>query len=477
MKSYPSRSLPLTLAATLVLCSAGCYTVGPDYHGPPPAAVVNVPAASAPFLGANDPAFSPEPALGAWWKLYQSPQLDALVNEAFAANTDLRIANANLERSQALLRQAKAVRQPQVEINFDPSYTQVSAQAFLQARPVAARGFYDTGLSVSYEVDLFGRLRRGVEAASAEDEAARAARDWAKVVIAAETARAYADVCSAGEELGVTRRSLDLQKESSRITQRLVQAGRSPILDATRSAEQVAQIDASIPALEARRTNALYRLAALTGRPPAEYPKSVENCASAPRLAQPIPLGDGAALLRRRPDVREAERRLAAATATIGIATADLYPRITLGASVGSTGALSDFLGSATNRFSIVPLGIHWQANQSLARARIAEARAETKLALAQFDRVVLTALRDTESALATYSRDLQQDERLATAQARASESLQQARRLYVGGRIDFLPFLDAQRSLVVADNALAVSHAQLAADQIALFLALGGGW
>src|SRR5262249_31278936 len=162
----------------------------------------------------------------------------------------------NLERSQALLRRAKALRQPQAEINFEPSYEQLSAEEFLQDRVIAARGFYDTGLSVSYEVDLFGRLRRGVEAASAEDEAVRAARDWARVVIAAETARGYVDVCSAGEELAVTRRSLDLQTESSQITQRLVEVGRSPILDSTRSAEQVAQIGANIPALEAQRMNA-----------------------------------------------------------------------------------------------------------------------------------------------------------------------------------------------------------------------------
>jgi outer membrane protein, multidrug efflux system len=148
----------------------------------------------------------------------------------------------------------------------------------------------------------------------------------------------------------------------------LFQAGRAPSLDFTRSAGQVAQIEANIPALEAQRTNALFRLAALTGHPPAEYPKAIESCASAPRLLRPIPIGDGTALLRRRPDVREAERELGAATARVGIATADLYPRVTLGVTAGSTGDTRDLLTTPTNRYGI-GLAVQWQANRSLVRA------------------------------------------------------------------------------------------------------------
>jgi outer membrane protein, multidrug efflux system len=459
-----------------VLCLVGCRAVGPDYHGPPAVAVVHSPAANGPFVSGAGAAFSPEPASGAWWRLYESATLDGLVSEAFAANTDLRMAQANLERSQALLRAARAARQPMVAVNFDPGYQQLSPEAYLHSGPLAPGGLYDMGVSVSYELDLFGRLRRGVEAASAEDEAVRAAYDLTKVTVAAESARAYADACSAGEELVVTQHSLMLQMQSTETTRRLLQAGRAPSLDFTRSAGEVAQIKANIPTLEAQRTNALFRLAALTGHPPAEYPKAIESCTSAPRLLRPIPVGDGTALLRRRPDVREAERELAAATARIGVATADLYPRVTLGVTAGSTGAATDLLTTPTNRYGI-GVEIHWQANRSLVRARIAEASADTKLILARFDGVVLTALRETESTLTIYSHDLQRDDDLATAQARAREAEQQAQRLYVGGKIDFLPFLDAQRSLTAVDGALAASHAQLAADQVAIFLALGGGW
>jgi NodT family efflux transporter outer membrane factor (OMF) lipoprotein len=428
------------------------------------------------LVSSSDPAFSAELAPSEWWRLYTSAQLDELVTAALVANTDLRIAQASLERSAALLREARAARQPTAGVNFDPSYQQLSPESYLHSGSLSPTGLYDTGVSVSYELDLFGRLKRGVEAAKADDEAVRAAYDLTKITVAAETAHAYADVCNAGEELEVTQRSLQLQVRSTETTRRLVEAGRTSSLDLTRSSGQVAQVRANIPALEAQRMNALYRLAALTGKPPAEYPRSVESCAAAPHLQQPLPIGDATALLRRRPDVREAERELAAATARIGVATADLYPRITLGASAGSTGATEDFLTTPTNRFDI-GLAIHWQANRSLARARIAQASAAEKLVLARFDGVVLTALRDTESALTTYGRDLQRDSDLTTAQARAREAEQQAKRLYVGGKIDFLALLDAQRTLASADDAMAASHARLATDQVAIFLALGGGW
>ncbi|HUA26786.1 MAG TPA: efflux transporter outer membrane subunit [Steroidobacteraceae bacterium] len=470
------RLIAWGVALGACLLGAACKTVGPDYRGPPPAAVVNSPAANRAFLGASDAAFSQELPPDAWWRLYDSVALDGMVQEALKTNTDLREASANLERSAALLREVRAQRQPSVEVNFDPSLQQLSPESYLHAGAVSPMGLYDTGISVSYEVDLFGRLRRAVEAASADDEAVKAAYDLAQVNVAAEVARAYADVCGAGEQLAVARHSLQLQLESTGVTQRLVDAGRMSMLDFTRSAGLAAQIKANIPKFEARRTNALYRLAALMGRPPSEYPRAIESCAESPRLSRPIPVGDGAALLRRRPDVREGERLLAAATARIGVATADLYPRVTLGVSAGSTGALADFLTTPTNRYGL-GVGIHWQANQSLARARIDSATAATRFALAQFDGAVLGALRETESALTIYAHDLKSDEDLAAAEARASEAEHEADQLYRGGKIDFLSLLDAQRTLDSADDQLAASHVQLATDQIELFLALGGGW
>lgn len=450
--------------------------VGPNYQGPPPGSVVNAPAAQGPFIGASGAEFAQQPVPNAWWRLYDSPLLDQLEVEAMTANADLRAAQANLERSAALLDQARAQRQPTASVNFDPSYQQLSAEGYLHSGSLPPTGLYDTGLSVNYEIDLFGRLRRVIEAAKADDEAIKAAYDLTRIDVAAEIARAYAAVCDTGEQLSVARRSLQLQLQSADVTKRLQEAGRAPMLDVTRSSGLAAQLKAAIPSLEAQRSNALFRLAALTGRPPSDYPRSVESCVEAPRLRQPIPVGNGMGLLARRPDVREAERKLAAATARIGIATAELYPRVTFGMSAGSTGALTDVFTTPTNRYGM-GLGIHWQANQSITRAQIAAAGATARGTLARFDGVVLTALRDTESAFAMYDRDGQRDEDLANAQTRAREAEQEAQQLYRGGKIDFLSLLDTQRSMAAADAALAASHSQLASDQIAVFLALGGGW
>ena len=471
------RGAPWVALGASLLGSAGCRIVGPDYRGPPPGSVVHAPAAQAPFMGASSGAdFSQKPVPNAWWHLYDSPLLDQLVAEAMAANTDLRAARANLERSAALLDEARAQRQPSVSINFDTSYQQLSAESYLYSGSLAPTGLYDTGVSASYEIDLFGRLRRVIEAAKASDEAIKAAYDLTRINVAAETARAYVAVCNTGEQLAVARRSLQLQLRSAEVTRRLLKAGRAPVLDFTRSSGLAAQLKAAIPSLEAQRSNALFRLAALTGRPPSEYPRPVESCVEAPRLREPLPVGDGMELMQRRPDVRGADRELAAATARIGVATAELYPRITLGISAGSTGSLTDFFTTPTNRYE-VGLGIHWQANRSIPRARIAAAGADARAALAHFDTVVLAALRDTEGALITYFRDGQRDEDLANSQARAREAEQEARRLYGGGKIDFLSLLDAQRSMASADAALAASHSKIASDQIAIFLALGGGW
>jgi NodT family efflux transporter outer membrane factor (OMF) lipoprotein len=315
-----------------------------------------------------------------------------------------------------------------------------------------------------------------VEAAKAEDEAAQAARDLVRVSVAADVARAYVDVCAAGDQLTTARASLALQQRSLGLTRVLVGAGRGTRLDMTRSQGQIDQFRASIPSLQAAQRNALYRLATLTGKPPAQFEAGLTACATTPVLTQPIPVGDGAALLRRRPDVRAAERRLAAAKAEIGVATSALYPDIKLGASVGSTGAIEDFISGPTNRYGIGP-GVVWRLNQSIPRARIAEANAERKAMLARFDGVVLAALREVESTLNVYDHDLERQASLIAAAQQAQNALDDARRLQSAGRAGALATLDAERTLASAQAGLAAMRGQLAQDQVALFLALGGGW
>jgi outer membrane protein TolC len=218
-------------------------------------------------------------------------------------------------------------------------------------------------------------------------------------------------------------------------------------------------------------------LATLTGRPPAEYPREVENCATLPALDAPLPVGDGAALIRRRPDIRQAERAIAGDTARLGVAMADLYPQVSIGGSVGLSGPLKDFGSGSAFGFSLGPL-ISWTfPNRPVVRARIAQADAQVKGDLATFDGTVLEALRQTETALETYRRNGAQAAALAQARDSAGVSAAQAGKLFRFGRGDFLSLLDAQRSLASAELAATSARIQLVQDQIAIFLALGGGW
>jgi outer membrane protein, multidrug efflux system len=454
---------------------AGC-AVGPDYHLPDEA-TFNAPAAQTPFVGApNNPAVAEGPLPSRWWRLYQSPDLDRLVTVALAANTDLRVAEANLERGHALVDLAKSEGLPNVRFDGGVERTQLSAEQYLFPGNLPVFSLYDINLSASYELDLFGRIKRGVEAAKADDEAVAAARDWVRVSVAAGVAQAYVDVCAAGDELAVAHRLVDLQQQSRDLTRELFTGGRATRLDLTRSQALVDQLRSNIPALEARRRNALFRLATLSGKPPAEFESGLDKCVVTPTMGQPIPVGDGAALLKRRPDVRAAERELAAATAEIGVATAALYPRVVLGASIGSTGLTGDFLKKATNDWGIGP-GISWELNQTGPRARIAAASAIQKARIASFDGVVLSALRDVESALNVYTQDLERQKSLTAARDEAASALADARRLQVDGRSGSLATLDAERTLASSESAVAALRAQIAQDQVALFLALGGGW
>ncbi|MFL6718574.1 MAG: TolC family protein, partial [Burkholderiaceae bacterium] len=289
--------------------------------------------------------------------------------------------------------------------------------------------------------------------------------------------RAYVDACASSAQIGVAQRSLALQQDFMDLTARRIAAGRGTALDASRAQAQVEQLHAALPPLQAAQRGALLRLAALLGATPDSLLDSAARCTAPPRLAYPVPVGDGAALLRRRPDIRQAERGLAAASARIGVATADLYPSVTLGLSAGSTGALASVGAGNALRWSLGPL-ISWTLPvNGAARSRIAQAEASSEAALARFDGAVLNALREAETSLTVYARELDRNAALKAAREQSALAASQASELYRYGRTDFLTTLDAQRSLASAESALTASDAQLASDQVTLFLALGGGW
>jgi len=452
----------------------GCAPVGPDYHVPE-AALVLAPSAQGNFISAAG-ITSTEPLPGHWWKLYNDPVLDALVTEALGANTDLRLAEANLERATALLNARGAGRELQGALNAETSYAQRSAEAELQHVQPPLRQAYNVGIAVSYDLDLFGGLRRGIEATAADTEVTAAARDLVRVNVAAETSRAYSDLCNSGYQIDVLTRSISLQEKGVRLTGLLVKHGRAASYELDRRRGLLAGSRARLPRLSARHRNALFRIAALQGRTPREADETLLACHQPLQLAQAIPVGNGQALVRRRPDIRRSERKLAASTARIGVETAALYPDIRLGASAGSTGATDDLLSPLTNRFGIGPL-ISWSVNRHAARARIEAAQAQTLADLANFDGTVVRALREVESALTSYAAGIEQQESLDRAREDAALVSRHTAQLRRGGKIAELPALEAERDLVAAEQAAADGKAAMNDDQITLFLALGGGW
>jgi NodT family efflux transporter outer membrane factor (OMF) lipoprotein len=462
-----SRNL---FAVASALALAACAS-GPNYVAKP-----IPPSAAGPFVAAagSSVVTNAQPT-GTWWRLYNDPVLDGLVRDALAANTDIRVAAARLAKARSVLREERSAREPQVGVSGAAQYGRLAGPTLPGEKRNDVQ--VDVGLDVAYEVDLFGRISRRVEAARGDAAASAADADAVRVGIVAETARAYADAVSSAERIAVATRIVALLDQSLALTERRHQVGLATGLDTARIAALRDQRRAEVPLLQAERQAALFRLATLTGRTPRELPPEVAERTTSLRLDQPIPVGDGAALLARRPDVRAAERRLAAATARIGVATADLYPRITLGASIGSSGAgLGNVFGANPLTWLIGPL-INWTVNRSAARARVAGAQADTQAALATFDGTVLQALEETETALSNYQQALARRDALRSArdQAEAAATITRARQRQ--GDISSLEELDAERTAADAEAALAEADARISSSQVDLFRALGGGW
>jgi NodT family efflux transporter outer membrane factor (OMF) lipoprotein len=461
-----------TLASAAAL--AGCI-VGPRYATPP-----EPKSAGGPFVSAESAAAAanaPVPPL--WWRLFNDATLDWLVQRALTENNDLKVAAANLAYAQAQVDEAHAGRYPTTDLSFGPGYGRTETQ--IAAHDPASFGWAGAFVA-AYQVDLFGRIRRTVQAARANAEGLAATEDATRVTVAAETAAAYANLCGYGAQVVVARASLDVVQKTYDLTVQQRDAGALSDFDVERQAVLLEQSRAAIAPLEGQRRAALFSLAALTGMTPKEFPSTIGACEKPPLVARPLPVGDGTALLRRRPDLRAAERQLAAATYRIGVAAADLYPTVTIGASVSS--AVSTLAGLANNvaygvgSQSISTPLITWTfPNTLLAGAHVKEARAQASSALASFDSTVLTALKEAETALSTYATEIDHHAALAAASTHADTALRLAQTQYRLGSYSFLDLLQAEATAVAADQDLSASDQTMAADQVAVFQALGGGW
>ena len=458
------------LVTTLALSACA---VGPNYERP----ATSTTAAGSFSEAARGGAVAATALPDDWWKLYDDPILDRLITDALTHNTDIRIAAANLARARAALSEQRGARLPSTDANASATRSRTAAGQSPTGKAFEI-DYYSVGFDASYEIDLFGGVTRAIQAARGDADAAAAQLDAARVSIAAETARAYATACGNAAQRAVAQETVGLQQQTLDLTNRLFDAGRGTRRDVERADVLLAQTQAQIPGFEAERRASLYALATLTGRPPAEIDSDADRCTTPPRVRAILPVGDGTTLLARRPDVRAAERTLAADTARVGVATADLYPSIRLLGSIGF-GATKpgDVFKSSGFSYSLGPL-ISWNfPNQTQARARLRQAEATSDGSLARFDGTVLTALKEVEQALARYAGALDTNAALVRAERASGEAAKLSKLRFDYGADSFLLLIDAERDRASARAARAQSDAAVADAQISLFKALGGGW
>jgi NodT family efflux transporter outer membrane factor (OMF) lipoprotein len=467
----PRRALaPLAGCLALAACA-----VGPDYAVPP------APGGLAPTLNEADAAATtPSPLPPEWWRLFGDPVLDGLVTRALERNTDLRVAAANLQRTRALLSEARAGKLPSTTLNAQYVRQRFGGQVFnaIADTPVVTTDFYTTGIDASYEIDLFGGVSRAIRAAIADEQAARAQVDAARVAVAAETARTYAEGCALAVRVRTAEETVALARRSLTLVDATTRAGYSDRRDLAAARTVLAQAEAALPQLVAERRASLYALAFLTGDPPEDISADAAACSAVPALAAPLPVGDGQALLARRPDIRVAERQLTRDTERVGVAVAALYPSIRL-LGTPSLGAPDpgDLGSSSSFGFSFGPL-ISWNFPfNGAARARVRAAEATTQGSLARFDAAVLGALQETEQALARLAGALTAEARLREATDAAGETARLTEARYKAGSDDVLRLLAVQREWRAAEAAYAEAAGARAAAQVSVFRALGGGW
>jgi NodT family efflux transporter outer membrane factor (OMF) lipoprotein len=455
------RPLVIGLATAMLAACA----VGPDYRAqvPEPVQLHN---ADAPGVFVAD-----SPVAG-WWRQFDDPVLDKLVGDALAANPDLRIAVTRVRAARAVF----------VDRRLDPwPHVTAGADELRSRRPVDGTDArvttedYSLGFDAAWELDLFGRLRRGAEAARADLEAEQAGLEDAQVSIAAEVARNYFLLRGAQKRIAVADHTLSNLRETQRLTEVRRDLGAGSELDVQSSQTRIKAIEADIPLLETTAAHARHRLAVLLGLQPGTLDTLLAP-RETPAYARALPLGDTRELLRQRPDVRMAERRLAAATARVGVATADLFPRISITGFAGFiSGDLGGLVSGGNKAWSLNP-SISWAAfDMGSVRARLRATEAGADGEAVEYEKAVLAALEDAENSLLDYTRR-QERLRIVVDQAAAARRAEELAGIgYREGSVDFLTLLDAQRTQLAADDALADAEAAVNIAAVAVYKALGG--
>jgi NodT family efflux transporter outer membrane factor (OMF) lipoprotein len=424
-----------------------------------------------------------------WWTTFDDPILDSLVERAVESNLDLRLATSRI-------RQARAVR----GVVSSPLYPNVDVSgSYRRSGSIGSddsdggtddngtgggfggggdRSLFQAGLDAAWELDVFGGIARDVEAAEADIQSAVEDRRDVLVTLASEVALNYIDLRSFQRQLAIARRNLADQLRNADLTRELFEGGFIPSLDVANAEAQVASTQSQIPSVESATRQAIYNLSVLLGQEPGALLEELTPEAPIPPTPPQVPVGLPSDLLRRRPDIRRAEADLHSATARVGVATADLFPRFSLTGSLGLEGDKAKSLTNWNNNFFSVGPSVSWPVfDAGRIRSNIEVQNAVQEQALIAYEATVLTALRDVEVALIAYAKEQQRREALVDAVAANRRAVDLATRLYRNGDTDFLNVLSAQRSLLVSEDALAQSNRTVSTNLVALYKALGGGW
>ena len=466
---------PLTFHSLLMLAStvlAGCAAVGPDYA--PPA--TDVPAdwrrldpSAQPAMRADAPG-----DLSQWWQSLNDALLSELVGEALLASPDLRSAQARLREARARRTVAASDRFPSVTASASASRSQAS-EALGSGD---TRDFFSAGFDASWELDVFGGVRRSVEAAEADLESAEASLHDTRVSLAAEVALNYVEVRTRQILIAIARANLDTQSETLQLTDWRAQAGLVSSQDVEQARSNREQTRAQIPALEILLAEAEHRLDILLGQPPGALHARLASAGPLPAVPEQLAVGIPADALRQRPDVRAAERRLAAETARVGVAEAARYPAFKLSGSIGlealTLGALGNSGAATSSLFAGITAPVF---NAGRLRAQVEIRDAVREQAVVAYEQAVLLALQEVENALVALARNRERTEALANAAGAARNAAALARQRYGAGLIDFQSVLDSERSVLALEESLASSRASGVQELIRLYKALGGGW
>ena len=454
----------------------GCM-VGPNFHSPG----ANVPPAWAgvPQMPTGHPSMpTSQPAeLTHWWQKFNDPQLTALVQQALNANLDLQLAVARLRQARAARGVVAGGLWPAV--NSSASYQRTNAAAANSTVAVAhTYNLFQAGLDAMWELDIFGGIRRNVESANANIQAAQEGVRDAYVTLVAEVALNYVQLSGFQQQIAIAQNNLEAQQHTAEITRQRFVVGFVSGLDVANATALVATTASQIPVLETSARQAIYTLSVLLARPPDALLQELSETQPLPIIPPAVPVGLPSDLLRRRPDIQQAEAQIHAAAAQIGVATADLFPKFSLtGSLTYQNNLLHSFFAGANHSWSFGPT-MSWsifQGGSILSNIRVQEALRDQ--AFLTYQKTVLTALQDVENALIAFDKEWQHYKALTEAVVANRKAVDLSLQLYSQGQTDFLSVLVAELALYNSENALVQSTQNTATDLIAIYKALGGGW